>query len=154
MLHNLEEIIMIERWMKKTYPEIRERLPQFAKRELDSLQTTTAAQFSLVVFILSILASALIVITITTDEYFLFVGLNIIFALNILIHPFQSLLIRCYVPGLWTTILLIIPYYIFFFTQLYHQGLMYLVINLKTIVVFLIFIPVFLISHKISRKWI
>lgn len=153
VLHNFEEIILIERWFRKTYPVIRERIPLFVQREVDSYRTMTAIQFSIVVCILTILASVLIVITIVTEHYFLFLGLNIIFALNIFSHPLQSIMLKSYVPGLWTTLLLIIPYNIIAFFEFYNQG----ILNEKTIIysLFIIipFIPVFLISHKLGEKW-
>lgn len=138
---------------KKTYPVVRERIIPFVKREIDQFETMTAARFSLVVGILFILASALI--TITTNQSILLiprVGINIIFALNIFIYPLQAFVLKCYVPGLWTTILRIISYNIIFFHELYHQKIFDLTTNLKALVVIILFIPVFIMSHKIAEK--
>ncbi|MFD1412503.1 HXXEE domain-containing protein [Oceanobacillus jeddahense] len=152
MLHNFEEIIIIERWFSKKYPEVRERIPPFAIHELEKHKKMTAIQFSIVVYILSIVASALIVVTVITEQYFLFFGLNIIFALNIFTHPLQSLLLKCYVPGLWTTLLLIIPYNIIVHIAFYQHGLLNLAISMKALFVIILFIPVFIVSHMIGEK--
>lgn len=153
MLHNFEEIIMIERWFNESYPRIRERIPSFAKKELDKFGTMTSAQFSAAVCVIFIVASALILITITTKQYYLFIGLNIFFALNIFTHPVQSIFLRSYVPGVWTTLLIIIPYNILFFYQLHLKGILNAGTLLNALIVTILLIPVLLISHKIAEKW-
>lgn len=152
MLHNFEEIIMIERWFNKKYPGVRERVPSFATREIDQLRTISTVQFSMAVCVLFIVASVLVFITITTKQYFLFLGLNIFFALNIFTHPIQSLLLRCYVPGLWTTLALIIPYNIIVFYQFNSRGILDVATIVNALVVTILFIPLLIISHKIAEK--
>lgn len=154
MLHNLEEIFMIERWFDRTYPRIKQSLPSFVRRILEQNKTMTAARFAAVVFILSIPASALLFTSVITEQYYLFLGLNIFFALNIFTHPLQSLLLKCYVPGLWTSILLIIPYNIVLFYCLYSKGILVSNLNIGTLIIFILIIPVFLLSHKIAEKWV
>lgn len=154
MLHNFEEIIMIERWFNKIYPGVRERIPPFANREIEQFRTITTVQFSMAVCVLFIVSSTLILITITTNHYFLFLGLNIFFALNIFTHPIQSLLLRCYVPGLWTTLLLIIPYNIIVFHQFNSKGILDMATIINALVVTILFIPMLIISHKIAEKWV
>ncbi len=153
MLHNFEEILMIERWYKKTYPRIEGMLPSFVKNELERNKSMTAAQFCFIVFLLFIPVSALIIITVLTEQYFLFLSLHFIFALNIFTHPIQSLLLRCYVPGLWSTLLVIIPYNILVFIQFHQHGLFDLTTILKTLYVIIPFIPVFILSHFVAEKW-
>ncbi|WP_152657996.1 HXXEE domain-containing protein [Oceanobacillus sp. CFH 90083] len=152
MLHNFEEIIMIESWFHKKYPKTRERIPSFAIKELEKYKTMTSVQFSIVVCILSIVAAALILVTVITEQYFIFFGLNMIFALNIFTHPLQSLLLRCYVPGLWTTLLLIIPYNIIVYMQYYHHGILNLTTVIYSLIVIILFIPLFIVSHIIGEK--
>ncbi|GGP08976.1 HXXEE domain-containing protein [Oceanobacillus neutriphilus] len=152
MLHNFEEIIMIESWFNKKYPEIREHIPSFAVKELEKTKNTTAVQFSIVVCLLSIVAAAIVLVTVITDQYFLFIGLNIVFALNIFTHPLQSILLKCYVPGLWTTLLLIIPYNIIVYMQFYPQGVLNLTTGVYSLFVIIPFIPVFLLSHWVAKK--
>lgn len=153
MLHNLEEIITVERWMKRTYPRVRNRIPLFAQKEIEKFQDITAAQFAVVVFVLSIPCSALILVAAVTEHYFLFLGINLIFALNIFTHPLQSLFLRCYTPGVWTSILLVIPYNIWFFYHFAKAGMLTMNNIAASFVVAVLFIPVFLLSHKIGEKW-
>src|SRR5699024_11686794 len=83
MLHNLEEIIMIERWFQKAYPLVHERIPSFIQKELSNFKDITSAQFSIVVFVFSVFSSAFILIAVITQHYYLFLGVNLLFALNI-----------------------------------------------------------------------
>lgn len=153
MLHNLEEIIMVERWLKKTYPKVRKKIPLFAQKEINRVKDMTSIRFAVVVFVLSIFASALLLISATTQLVFLFVGLNLFFALNIFTHPLQSLFLKCYTPGVWTSILLIIPYYILFFDHFSKAGAFTIQTMIGAFVVMAIFIPIFLFSHKMAAKW-
>lgn len=153
MLHNLEEIMTIEKWFQKTYPLVSKKIPSFAKKELNQYKDITSKHFSVVVFVLSIFVSMLIAIAVITDQYQLFLGVNLFFALNIFTHPLQSLYLRCYTPGVMTSIFLIIPYYSLFFYHFYKSELLALESIVGAIVVMALLIPIFLLSHKIGEKW-
>ncbi|GGN51186.1 MULTISPECIES: HXXEE domain-containing protein [Oceanobacillus] len=153
MLHNLEEIMTIEKWFNKTYPRIRKRIPAFVEEELRKFETMNAARFSFVVFLLSIPVAILIVITTITEHYLLFLGLNLLFALNIFTYPVQSLYLRSYTPGLWTSVSLIIPYYIILSYHISNTGLLTFNNLLGAVVILILFIPIFLLSHKAAEKW-
>lgn len=152
MLHNLEEIITVESWMKKTYPRVKQRIPAGIQKEIDKMQDMTAARFAVVVFILSAMVSVLLALTMWYGKFFVFLGINLIFAVNIFTHPLQALYLRCYTPGLWTTVLLIIPYYVLFFYYTAIAGLWHVNTLLSSIVILILFIPLFLFSHKIGEK--
>ena len=153
MLHNLEEIITIERWFGKTYPRVSRKIPSAVQKELKNYKDTTSTQFSVVVFVFSVFASALIGIAVITQQYYLFLGVSLFFALNIFTHPLQALYLRCYTPGLLTTLLLIIPYYSLFFYRFYNTDMLTLNSIFGAIAVMVFFIPIFLLSHKIGEKW-
>lgn len=153
MLHNLEEIITVERWFQKTYPRVRKRIPLFAQKELNNYQDITSAQFAVVVFVFSIFTSTLILIAIWTEYYYLFLGVNLLFALNIFTHPLQALYLKCYTPGVFTSLLLIIPYYILFFYRFYNTDMLSINSISYAIVVMVLLIPAFILSHMIGEKW-
>lgn len=153
MLHNLEEIITIERWFDKTYPQVRDRIPFFVQKELKNYMDITSAQFAIVVFVFSIFTSALIMIGALTQYDYLFLGVNFLFALNIFTHPLQALYLKCYTPGVITTLLLIIPYYSLFIYHFYNTDMFALDSVIGALVVMVILIPIFLLSHSIGEKW-
>ena len=144
---------MIERWFQKAYPLVHERIPSFIQKELSNFKDITSAQFSIVVFVFSVFASAFILIAVITQHYYLFLGVNLLFALNIFTHPLQTLYLRCYTPGVLTSILLIIPYYILFIRHFYNTDLLTINSILGAIIVMVFLIPAFLLSHKIGEKW-
>src|SRR5690606_36874888 len=153
MLHNLEEIMTVERWMNRIYPRVKMRVPPFAQTQIKQFDNMTGTRFSFVVFVRSIPVSVIILLTFITEDYFLFLALNLLFAVNIFSHPLQALFLRCYVPGVATSIFLIIPYYIFFFQTFSEAGMLTIQNILRSLVVILLFIPVFLLIHKLSQKW-
>src|SRR5690625_6684221 len=83
MLHNFEEILTIEKWFKNTFPTIRNQIPTLVKKELEKEEKITSGQFSIAVCVLFIISSVLILLTVIQGYYFLFIGLNIFFTLNI-----------------------------------------------------------------------
>lgn len=153
MLHNLEEIMTIEQWFNNTYPRVSQKIPSFVQKEIQNFKNNTATQFSVVVFVLSIAFSALIIIIVMTNYFFIFLGLNLLFALNIFTHPLQAIYLRCYTPGLWTTLILIIPYNILFFYHYSNAGLLTINALLSSFIVMLFLIIIFFFSHKIGEKW-
>lgn len=152
MLHNLEEIITIEKWRQRTYPRIAHKIPSFIRKELES-NKITAVQFAVVVFVLSVVVSGGLLYGVIAEQYFIFLGVSLFFALNIFTHPLQSLLLRCYTPGVVTSFLLIIPYYSLFFYHFYGTELFSRGSLVSAFIVMVCAIPVFLISHKIGSKW-
>lgn len=81
MLHNLEEIITIEKWFHKTYPQVKKRIPASVQSKLEKTNMTSA-KFSVIVFVLSIFVSALIIVDVMKNQNYLFLGINLFFALN------------------------------------------------------------------------
>lgn len=153
MLHNFEEIFTIEYWFKRVYPETRERIPSFVIQEMEEAKSMTAGQFTMAVCVLFLAVSVLLIISVTTELYFLFLGANIALALNIFTHPIQALFLRRYVPGLWTSIVLILPYNLILFNVLYQEDMLSTSMIILSLFVFTLFIPLLLLSHKIADLW-
>lgn len=152
MIHNFEEIILIERWFNRTYPIVKHRIPSFALSDIEKMKTITAAQFTFSILILFVSTIFLIYMTFLTNNLAYFLGMNIFFGLNIFIHPNQSLLLKSYVPGLITTILCIIPYNIYLFYTLFNNGLLSTSLMLTSLIVTVLLIPIFLLSHTFSVR--
>lgn len=153
MLHNLEEIITIESWFQKTYPRISKKVPSFVQKEFNNYKNITSVQFAVVIFVFSVFITVLILISIITQHDYLFLGVILFFALNIFTHPLQSLYLKCYTPGVLTSLFLIIPYYSLFFYRFYNTDMFTINSVLGAMVVIILLIPAFLLSHKIGEKW-
>lgn len=144
---------MVESWMQKTYPQNRNRVPSFVQNELENNKEMTTRQFSVVVFIVSVFASIGITISLITQYYFVFLGISFFFAINIFSHPLQSLYLKRYTPGVITSLLLVIPYYGMFFYHFYDTELFALKTIVAALVLVVVFIPLFLLGHKIGEKF-
>lgn len=153
MVHNFEEIIMIEKWFHTTYPDIKEKLPAFARNELEKRKQITTVQFTMAVFVLFLIVSLFIILTILQGYFFLFVGFNLFFSLNIVTHITQAIVLRCYVPGLWTTIFVILPYNLYFYYYLELHQLYYTFNFLDSVIIVLCLLPALLLAHKLAEKW-
>lgn len=152
MLHNLEEIITVEKWLQDTFPRVHQRIPAMIQKELTKKQMTTR-QFAVVVFILSIFGSCLLVIGEWTQKNYFFLGIALFFAINIVSHPLQSLFLRSYTPGVITSIFLIIPYYSMFFYEMYQHEVFSATSIVGIIMVIIFLLLAFILSHKLSEKW-
>ncbi|MEI3606166.1 HXXEE domain-containing protein [Pseudogracilibacillus sp. SE30717A] len=153
MLHNFEEIFTIEYWFNTTYADIKEHIPSSIIIELEKSKSMTAGQFAMAVCVLFLAVSMLLTISVTTELYWLFLGANIFFALNILTHPIQALLLRRYVPGLLTSIFLIVPYNLILFNVLYQEAMLDTSMIVLSLIVGALFVPLLLLSHKIAEIW-
>lgn len=152
MLHNLEEIITIEKWFQNSFPRVRSKIPSFVQNRMKQFEAMTSSKFALVVFVFSIGVSVVILIGAFTNHDFYFIGANLLFAVNIFTHPLQALYLRTYTPGLWTSLFLVIPYYIGFFYYLSIAGFLTMNMIIPSFIVVLILIPVFLFSHKVGER--
>ena len=153
MLHNLEEITTIEDWFQQTYPRMINKIPPSIQKELSQYKNITSKQFSIVIFVFSIFISVFILVAVMTQHYYLFLGVSLFFALNIFSHPIQTLYFRSYTPGILTSIILIIPYYILFFYRFYNTDSFTMGSIFRAVIVMILFIPLFFFSHKIGKKW-
>ncbi|GAA0375044.1 HXXEE domain-containing protein [Bacillus horti] len=153
MLHNFEEIFTIEHWFKRVYPAVKDQMPTFVQQQMNEAKTMTAGQFTMAVFVLFVPISVLLPLSLTTELYFLFLGANLFFALNIITHPLQALFLRRYVPGLWTSIFIILPYNLILFNVMQKENLIDASTIGLTLLVALLFIPLLFLSHSIGEVW-
>lgn len=153
MLHNLEEIITVEKWIQQTYPRVQDKIPLSIQKELNKFKEITSVHFAVVVFVVSFFASVFILVSVVTEQYYLFLGISLFFALNIFTHPLQALYLRCYTPGLLTSLILIIPFYSLFFYQFFNTDILNIYSIIRALIVMIFAIPVFLLSHKIGELW-
>jgi len=83
----------------------------------------------------------------------LFFGANLFFAVNIIIHPLQALFLRRYVPGLWTSLVLILPYNLILFKVINQEDILDTNMIILSLIVGILFVPLLLLSHKIAGLW-
>ena len=109
MLHDFEEIIMFEPWLKKNREEIRRRFPS-----LDKILSRNHDRLSTPAFAVAVLHEFLIIAVITYlslyfDSYTWWFGAFAAFSLHLFVHIGQWIIFRKYVPVIVTSILAL-PY--------------------------------------------
>ena len=158
VLHDFEEIIMVEKWMEKNSDVIYERLPRkIADRVIKQFSMSTA-QFTVAVLVIFLFVSSS---TIMANQYiiqgslaniYLFIIITLTFFLHAFTHLGQAIFLRSITPGSLTSMIIIIPYSL----VLYNALLINEVLTWKIIIVCLPFvllvIPVALLAHWIGKK--
>ena len=109
MLHDFEEIIMFEPWLKKNREEVKRRFPS-----LDKILRRSHDRLSTPAFAVAVLHEFLIIAVITYlslhfDSYAWWFGAFAAFFLHLFVHIGQWIIFRKYVPFIVTSILAL-PY--------------------------------------------
>jgi hypothetical protein len=158
VLHDFEEIIMAEKWMKRNSTVVYELLPEKIADRIIKQFSMSTAQFAvsvLVIFLFvsssSIIANQYVIQGLLGSIYF-FTTITLTFFLHAFTHIGQAAILRSITPGAFTSLIVVIPYGL----VLYHSLLVNEVVTWKTIFVCLPFglliIPVVLLAHWIGKK--
>lgn len=111
IFHDMEEVVGITSWIRRNYDRIIERFPSAAKVLAPYKEITTAGMAMAVYeeLILLIIICLLADLTMSPVLLGLWFGGLLSFTLHLFIHIAQALLIRSYIPALYTSILSIPP---------------------------------------------
>lgn len=105
MFHDFEEIIFMQSWISKNRDYLTHRFPALSKKLFSHFDQITTSAFALGVAEEFIIISFITVVSYVTNWYILWTGLFITFALHLVIHCIQALVIRKYVPAVVTSII-------------------------------------------------
>lgn len=119
MLHELEEIIGVRLWMDKNVAELYSRFPHFKPiiRRLDSITTSA---FTVIVAEEFILVSFCTFLSAYTGNWIAWYSCLMAFGFHLVVHLFQFLLWRGYIPAIVTS-LCCLPYCIWAFRETYES---------------------------------
>jgi hypothetical protein len=104
MLHEFEEIIFFKPWIRKNSAYLSERFPRLAKRLLPRFESLSVPAFTIAVAEEFILLSIITMFSVLLDNYLLWFGVFMGFFVHLLIHFVQWLMLRKYIPAIYTTI--------------------------------------------------
>lgn len=126
MLHDFEELIFGEAWLRRHGGEIaarlRPRLPAFMFAQIDAVLHKSTAELALpigLIFTLTVIATLLAAVF---HVYSFFIMASGLFCLHGFMHVGQALLLRRYVPAVITSALIAIPYGLALFPRLIAAG--------------------------------
>lgn len=154
ILHDFEEILAIEPWMKRHAQEIAGRVPKplrpvFARMSgLKSYQFAVAVLFEFLVFIPVTYAA------VEKGWMAAFLGINILLFLHVFTHLGQSLLLRRYTIGVITAVLLALPYSLYLFYRLTSEHLVTWHQLYASLPYALIPLPLVLLGQLAGKRWL
>jgi len=120
ILHDLEEVFTMVSWMEQ-HQELMAHLP------ISPLVTTTAQVAGAVAFewLLTIVAAYSGVKAMRRGRtHWFFMGLTAALFLNVFTHLGQVILAGGYIPGIWTAVIVILPYMLYLHRRLHTAGLL------------------------------
>ncbi|OCA90543.1 hypothetical protein A8F94_01275 [Bacillus sp. FJAT-27225] len=122
MIHDFEEIILLEAWFKKNYNKVRPRVPKRMLKTFDSMSKVTTARFSIpVLFQLLIYIPACYLAT-ENGIFGMFIGFSLLFFLHLFSHIGQWAYVKTYTLGAGTA-LAVVPYFLYLFYRLLTENL-------------------------------
>jgi len=105
MIHEFEEIIFMQWWVKKNKDQILNKYPKLGKQVLGQFDVFSTEAFSLIVAEEFLIVSFIVVYSAFTNNYDLYIGLILAFSIHLLTHLFQSIILKSYTPAIITTLL-------------------------------------------------
>lgn len=152
VLHDLEEIIWVESWIKKNKKQVVNKVPTRIKNQLNKMLNITSGQFAVAVLLEFIIFIPITFIAVEHGKFFMFISINSLFLLHVLTHVGQSLYLRMYTPGVVSAVILVLPYTLYLFTRLIREGLITWGLVLLSIPVGFLIIPIVLLGHELGKR--
>ncbi len=157
VLHDLEELVLFEPWLKKNAEDIREKIrgkaPAFVERQIEGILGKTTGQFAVPMGLILLLVCLATVLAAGFGLMSLFLLAGSLFFLHGFMHIGQAVLLRRYVPALVTSIVVVLPYGIVLFWRLVGEGMVSVPILLLYFGVSLVLtVPFILGMHAVGEK--
>jgi hypothetical protein len=108
MLHDFEEIIFFKVWMISNKEYLTKRFPKISKRFLPRFEKLSTSAFSLAVAEEFVLLSLITLCSVIFDNYLLWLAAFMGFFVHLLLHLVQWIIVRRYIPAIYTTLLSLI----------------------------------------------
>ncbi|MFJ7733549.1 HXXEE domain-containing protein [Lysinibacillus sp. NPDC097231] len=158
ILHDFEEIIMIEKWINKNSTILYTRLPEkIADRVMKQFSMSTV-QFAVAVVVIFMFVSSS---TFIASQYvnqgpfgdiYFFTIVTLVYFLHAFTHLAQAVFFRSITPGAFTSLIIVIPYSLILYYSLLVQNVITWNIIFVCLPFCLLIIPVVLLAHWIGRK--
>lgn len=157
MLHDFEEVILFEPWLKRNAADIKAklegRLPAFASKRVESMMTKTTSEFALSVCLIFVLVSLSAFIAVEFQSYVFFLAASTAFFLHGFLHIGQVIVMRRYIPALATSLLIVLPYGVLLFPRLLAEGIVTLPeLLLYGLVGVVAIVPIIFVMHWVGEN--
>jgi hypothetical protein len=127
ILHDFEELILFEPWLKKNASDIMQRVknkvPTWMETQLKVITQKTTIQFAFPICLIYTLTCIASLLAAEYDQYSFFILSSGLFFVHGFMHLGQAILLRRYVPAIITSALVAIPYGAILFWRLLAEGI-------------------------------
>lgn len=103
IFHDFEEIIFMKIWILKNKEFLSRKFPILSKKMLPHFINITSSSFALGVAEEFIIISIITIASYITNSYLVWIGFFIAFTLHLIMHCFQALLVKKYIPAIVTS---------------------------------------------------
>lgn len=152
VLHDLEEIIWVEAWIKKNKSHVIHAVPNRFKKPFNKMFNITSGQFAFAVLLEFIVFIPFTYIAAEHEKFFVFLSFNSLFLLHVFTHLGQSLYLKMYTPGVISAVICVLPYTLYMFYRVLSEELVSWNEVLLSIPVGLLVVPIVLLGHELGRK--
>jgi hypothetical protein len=126
MMHDFEEIILGEPWLRKNAGEVKglvdRRVPAFLAKQVGSVLDRTAAELSFPISLIFALTVPSAYLAVTHEAYGFFLLASGAFFVHGFMHLGQAVALRRYVPAVLTSAAFVLPYGLALYGRLIHEG--------------------------------
>ncbi|HBZ79845.1 MULTISPECIES: HXXEE domain-containing protein [Brevibacillus] len=155
VFHDLEEIIMVESWLRVKREQIMQKVPRGLQKWLEPSLSMSTAQFAVAVACIFAVLSAAVVLaaaTLPQGTYLplFLVCLHVMF-LHVFTHLGHTIALRTYTPGVATAVILVLPYSVYTYVRLFEAGLVTWSLVWSTLPYCLLVVPILYAAHRIGQ---
>ena len=152
MIHDFEEIIFFKSWLNKNKGYLTEKFPKIMK-QLPFFDNFSTSAFALAVAVLFMLLSLITLCSVIFDNYLLWLAAFMIFFVHLFMHLAQWIVMRRYIPAIYTTFFALI-YCIYTFYEIITKNIFHVSeIVLWTIIGFAMLVPFFILALKLAEMF-
>mgnify|MGYP000963931264 CR=1 FL=1 len=157
MLHDFEELIGFEPWLKHHGADVRAKLekilPAVLLPRIDAVLGKSTAQFAVPIALIFLLTAVASFVAVEFQSYGFFLAASAAFTLHGLMHIGQAITMRRYVPALATSMLIVLPYGALLYPRLVADGIVtWPGLLLYGLIGILAILPIILGMHWLGEK--
>lgn len=151
MIHDFEEIIFVESWMKKNYQRVHTLAPKSLSSIIRQMSDIKSSQFAIAVLIEFIVLVPVTYLAVERNQYSLFIGANALFFIHVFTHLGQSIYLKSYTPGVITGLFVVLPYTVYLFYRMLNEGMVSITEIWLYAPLGLLVIPLVMFGHKLGK---
>lgn len=122
MIHDFEEIIMMKPWRNRFSALLNDRLPKWLRNTANRTLNLSTPGFAFAVLLIFVMLSIVTYICVELDFKAFWLGIVTVYFLHLIMHLFQGIFLKNYVPAIISSILTgIYCLYVFWYASRYFD---------------------------------